>query len=369
MKKFAKSLIILLSLFLITCQQNEKNNVEKAIPVKVFAVHPDSLSTYLEISGNLEAQNDALIYSQVSEELKRIHKRVGTYVQKGEIIAELENQIWKETLNQAQASLNSITARHAQVKSDYERYKRLYEERAISQQQWEKIRSSMQETDATLAQLNAAYQQAHEQYLKTYIKAPFDGIVGSLYFDVGQMIAAGQPVAKIVNTDLMKARLNIPDIHINKLHLGQNVVAAFPALPGKQFTGIINQADPAIDQMSRTVEVEVMFQNRNNELISGLFGLFKLELIRKENVLVIPEHAIIRRTQLEINRDTGETSTQQQYFVFVVQKDTAQQVEVIPGLESEQRMEIVSGLNSGDQVIILGQKIVKDGRWVTIIEE
>jgi membrane fusion protein, multidrug efflux system len=369
MKTCFRSILIISFLFLAACEQNADDTIEKPVPVKVFNVKPDTLANYLEISGNLEAQNDALVFCQVSEEIKKIYKPVGSYVKKGETIAELENQIWKETLNQAQASLNSITARHEQVKSDYERYGRLYEERAISQQQWEKIRSSMQETEATMAQLKAAYEQAYEQYLNTYIKAPFDGIVGSLYFDVGQMASIGQPVAKIVSTYLMKARLNVPDIHITKLRLGQKVIATFPAVPDKEFVGVINQADPAIDPLSRTVEVEVIFQNKEQNLISGLFGLFKLELIQKNDVLIIPEHAIIRRTQLEIDKQTGETSTRQQYFVFVVQNDTARQIEVIPGLESDQRIEISSGLESGDQLIIVGQKIVKEGRWVTIIED
>jgi RND family efflux transporter MFP subunit len=369
MKIYFRSILIIALYVLTACQQNDENNIEKPVPVKIFDVRPDALANYLEIGGNLEAQNDALIFCQVSDEMKKIYKPVGSQIKKGEIIAELENQIWKETLNQAEASLNSITARHEQVKSDYERYGRLFEERAISQQQWEKIRSAMQETEATMAQLKAAYQQANEQYLNTYIKAPFDGVVGSLYFDVGQMVTMGRPVAKIVNTDLMKARLNIPDIHINKLHLGQKVIATFPAVPDKEFIGIINQADPAIDPLSRTVEVEVIFQNKEQNLISGLYGLFKLELVQKTDILIIPEHAMIRRTQLEIDKRTGETSTRQQYFVFVVQNDTARQVEVIPGLESEQRVEIASGLESGDQVIIVGQKIVKDGRWVKIIED
>ncbi len=369
MKKYFKILTILSLVFLVACKETDEGAIEKAVPVQVFSVHPGTLSTYLEISGNLEAQNDAMIYSQVTEEVKRIYKPVGTFVKKGETIAELKNQIWQETLNQAQASLNSIIARHEQVKSDYERYERLHNERAISQQQWEKIRSSMQETEATLAQLKAAYQQANEQYQNTYIKAPFAGIVGSLYFDEGQMVAIGRPVAKIVNTDLMKARLNIPDIHISKLRLGQKVIATFPAVPGIEFEGIIHQADPAIDPISRTVEVEVIFQNNDKNLISGLFGLFKLELVQKNDILIIPEHAIIRRTQLEINRDTGETSTKQQFFIFVAKNDTARQVEVVPGLESNQRVEIVSGLEAGDEVIIVGQKIVKDGRWITIIKD
>jgi len=72
MKNYLIFTAILLTALLLACQQNNENSVEKAIPVKVFTVHPDTLSNYLEISGNLEAQNDAMIFSQVAEELKKI---------------------------------------------------------------------------------------------------------------------------------------------------------------------------------------------------------------------------------------------------------------------------------------------------------
>lgn len=361
---------IILSIFLLAgCQNSENETAEKPVPVKVYQVKPDNISSYLEITGSLEARDDAIIYSQVSEEMKQILKPVGSPVNAGETIAILKNNLWQEALKQARASLESIEARHSQVKSDYDRYQRLYDEKAISQQQWEKIRSAMQETEASLAQVRAAYQQANEQFLKTYIQAPFAGIVGSLYFDEGQMIAMGQPVAKIINTRLMKARLNIPDIHIQKLHIGQNVEAVFPVWPDMIFTGSIRQIDPAIDPFSRTVEAEVIFENKDNRLQSGLYGQFKLELESKNNVVIIPENSLMRRTQVEINPETGETSTVKQYFVFVVNSDTARQVEVSPGLESDGRVEVTSGLTENDQVIIVGQKIVKNGRLVTIIQD
>ena len=363
-------LITILSfLLLAACQKSKNDTEEKPVPVKVYQIKPDNISSYLEITGNLEAGEDAIIFSQVSEELKQILKPVGSKVSAGETIAVLQNNIWQEALKQAKASLESIEARHAQVTSDYDRYQRLYDEKAISQQQWEKIRSAMQETEASLAQVRAAYQQANEQFLKTYIQAPFAGTVGSLYFDQGQMVPMGQPVAKIINTRLMKARLNIPDIHIQKLHIGQNVEAEFPVWPDLKFTGLIRQIDPAIDPFSRTVEAEVVFENKDNKLQSGLYGQFKLELQREENSVIIPENALMRRTQVEIDPETGETSTSKQYFVFVVNGDSARQIEVLPGLESDGRVQITSGLAANDRVIIVGQKIVKNGRMVTIIPD
>jgi len=362
-------LLIGILLSTLACEKDIQNNEQKNIPVKVYRVRPDTITTYLDISGNLEAKNDALIYGQVTEQLRKISKPVGAKVKSGDIIAVVENKIWRETLNQAEASLKSIEARHEQVKSDYDRYQRLYNEQAISQQQWEKIRSSWQESEAALARMRAAYQQASEQFEKTYIIAPFDGIVGSLYYDVGQMVTVGKPVAKIVDTEIMKAYLYIPDIHLTKLHINQKVVVSFPVLPGRKFTGYINQADPAIDPLTRTVEVEVIFPNKENELKSGLYGLFKLELSRHDNVLVLPDNALIRRTQLEINRNTGETYTTQKFYVYTVKNDTARQVEVFPGAEDDSRVEILKGLQTEDLVVVVGQKIIKDGSPVQIITE
>jgi RND family efflux transporter MFP subunit len=348
------------------CQSGPEDEKERTIAVKAFTIEPDTIASFLEISGNLEADNDALVISQVSEKMDRILQPVGSRVQKGQIIAVLDNEIWEESLKQAEASLESIKARHAQVRADYERYQRLYEEKAVSQQQWEKIRSSWQEAEATLAQLNAAYQQARVQFENTYIKAPFDGVVGSLFFDVGQMVPVGQPVAKIVNTNLMKAKLNIPDMHIRQIEIGQMVVARFPSLPEHSFSGVVQSADPAIDPLSRTVEVEVIYQNEDGLLKSGMYGQFLIELERRTGVVVLPDNAVISRTSVDIDRETGVLLTSKKYFVFTVNSETAHEIQVETGITSYGRTEIISGIKPGDQVIVVGQRIVKDGQKVRV---
>ena len=356
------------ALMLAACKSSGEEEAERVVSIKTFTITPDSIASYLEISGNLEAVNDALVISQVSEKLDRILKPAGKQVKKGEIIAVLENTIWEESLKQAGASLESIKARHEQVRMDYERYQRLYEEKAVSQQQWEKIRSSWQETEASLAQISAAYQQARVQFENTYIKAPFDGVVGSLFFDIGQMVPVGQPVAKIINTNLMKAKLNIPDMYIRQLMIGQNVIADFPSVPGGSFTGVLQSLDPAIDPLSRTVEIEVTYQNTDDLLKSGMYGRFRIELEKKTGVVVLPENAVISRTSVAIDTTTGELITSKKSFVFVVNSETAREVQVETGIESNGRIEITDGVTPGDRIIVVGQRIVKNGQKVRIVD-
>ncbi len=364
------SFLIFTAIFLIAgCNKNKEIIPEKSIPVRVYTAKPDSISAYLEITGNLQAENDAQVVSMISEKLTKILKHAGNQVKKDGIIAIMENRIWKESLNQAQASLQSIKARHEQVKQDYERYQRLFQERAVSQQQWEQIQSSMQEADANLARLTAAYAQAREQFNDTFIRAPFDGVVGTIYFDEGQMIPVGQPVAKIINTNLMKTKLYVPDIYIPKIKTGQLVYATFPSFENTRFVGQINRIDPAIDPLSRTVEVKAVFQNDQKMLKSGMFGLFNIEVEKKKETIVIPDNALLNRTEVQINRETGSSSTVKNYFIFVVKNDTATISAVKPGIQSGSRVEILQGLNRGDRVIVVGQKIVKEGQKVRIVTD
>jgi len=351
-----------------SCQRKVEDAVEPIVPVRVYQVRPDTIATNIEITGTLEAVNDAVVVSKISEKLNKIRKQVGSRVQKDEVIAILENRILKEGLNQAKAALASAEARYAQVKQDYQRYQRLYKEKAISQQQWEKMQSTMQEVEAALNQMKAAYEQANERFKNSFIRAPFDGIVGSIYFDEGEMVPVGQPVAKIINTALMKAKLYVPDIYLSQLQQDQTVIAEFPSLPEKKFQGKINRIDPAIDPLSRTVQVEVLFENKAGELASGLYGLFKIEARKKTNTIVLPDNAVLTQTEINIDPETGETIPHRKYYVFVIQGETVRLTPVEVGLESGERVEIVRGLNHGDRVVVVGQRIVRDGQKVKIIE-
>ncbi|MGD9488794.1 MAG: efflux RND transporter periplasmic adaptor subunit [Calditrichaceae bacterium] len=369
MKKVSVSLIWIILILLTGCGQDNEGSKKTAVPVQVYQIRPDSISTTIETTGNLEAMNDAFVYSQVSEKLDKIIKPVGSKIKKDEIIAVLENKIWKQSMKQAEASYQSMQARYDQVKQDYDRYQRLYSEMAVSEQQWEKTGSALQESEATLAQLRAAYEQAKEQFENTYIKAPFDGVVGSLLFELGQMVPAGQPVAKIINTDLMRAKLNISDIFMNKLKLGQTVYAEFPPLPGNIYSGTITRINPAIDAISRTAETEAIFDNIRRELKSGMYGQFSIEIEMRKNTFVIPDNALIRRTEVKVDPNTGQTYTHQRFYVFVAESDTAGLVEVKTGLQENSRIEITDGLKKDDRVIVVGQQIVKEGQEVNIITQ
>ncbi|MFZ0391216.1 MAG: efflux RND transporter periplasmic adaptor subunit [Calditrichia bacterium] len=369
MKTRITLLFLIITLLLLSCSKEQQQTEQKAVPVRVYTVEPDSISRYLELTGSLEAENDAMVFSKVSEKIVDIRRKVGEKVQKNDLIAVLDNQIYQQGVNQARAALQSLEARSKQVLQDYRRYERLYKEEAVSQQQWEKISSSRDEVEAGLAQSRAMLQQSLEQLENTYIRAPFDGVVGSLYFDEGQTVPVGQPVAKIISTRLMKAKLNIPDIHLNKVQAGQVVVAEFSQFPGQNFPGRLQQLDPAIDPVSRTIGAEAVFNNDERLLKSGMYGTFYIEIAHKTGTFVVPDNSVLTRTEVKVNPATGETYTETSNFVYVVNDSHAKMTAIKTGLEAGDRIEVTEGLRSGDEVIVVGQRIVKNDEEVEVISE
>lgn len=366
MRKQISILILLWAVFLFSCQRGKEAHKEVVIPVQTFAVQPDSIASYLEMTGGLEAERDAIVYSTIPEKLVKIVKPVGSRVKKDEVIAQQDNRIWRDTFRQAKAALDAAEARYRQAKSDFERFRALHKEDAISPQQWDQIRSTMQQAEAGLMQAKAAYAQSKQQYQNTFIKAPFSGVVGSFNFDVGQMIPAGQPVARIVNGKMMKARLFIPDIHLGKVKPGQRVRGRFPNYPGEFFTGEVTRIDPAIDPLSRTFEVEAVFGNPDNRLKPGMYGQFQITTDFHRQVLVVPDNAVIVRTEIKVNPKTGATYTEPHKYVFVAENGLARLREVKTGLESHSRVEISDGLQPGDSVIVVGQKVVKNNQKIRV---
>ena len=362
-------LILLIGLVLVTtsCRKGKKETQEVVVPVKTYIIRPDTIEAFIEITGGLEAQHDAVVYSTISEELVEIRKPVGSFVRKDEIIAVQDNDLWQEMLNQAEAAFSSAKARFEQIKQDYQRFERLHQEKAISQQQWDQIKANYQDAEAALRRAEAAYLQSKEQFENTFIRAPFSGIVGSFNFDVGEMIPAGQPVTRIVNDHMVKADLYLPDVYVNRVRMGQTVVGEFPLYPGEEFTGRITRIDPAIDPLSRTFRVVASFENSRRRLRAGMYGQFRIITDRHSNTIVVPDNAVLVQTVLKVNPKTGQTYTIPNKFVVTVEEGTARFRPVKTGIESRGRVEITEGLAVGEQIIVVGQKVVKDGEKVKIV--
>lgn len=367
MKKI--SLVFIPFILMAGCEATIEQVDKAPVPVQISSIRPDSISQFLKLTGGIEALDDALVYSKVSETAEYILVKPGDTVRGNQTLAVQTSHILQQGMNLAQASVENAETQYAMARQDYERMQRLFRNNAVSQQQCDQSETQYKAAQAMVKQAEAQLEQAREQYQNSIIKSPFAGTVAMVLYEKGQMVPAGQPVVQIVNDSQMKAKLFVPALDISLIRRGQNVIARFPAIPDTEFAGHIERINGAIDPVNRTMEIEVRIENTHPMLKSGMFGQFLIETQSHSNTIVLPDNVILSDTEVTLNPDTGEQTSVKRYYVYTVEGGAARLRQVEPGLYSEGRMEIVSGLSSSDSVIVMGQNLLKDNTPVTIVHE
>lgn len=364
-----KSFLVLLALMVfVACEEQNDEVTENTVPVKVFTANLDTISQFLRLTGSAEAENDAIVYAKISEKIDKIISKVGDKVKKKDIIAIQYNEILKHNIELAKAALKTAKSQNQLAQQDFQRIKKLFDQKAVSPQQFDQSKTQKQITEAALEQAQSQLAQAEENYQNSLIKAPFDGVVAVINFDVDQMVNTGQPVAQVINPKSMKAKLMVSGTDANKVKLDQLVEIEFPSIPGKIYKGKVVRINKALNPVNNSLEIEVRILNPDEKVKSGIFGKFNLELVTKSEAIIVPEAAVQQQTEVQIDRKTGEQKSVKKYFIFKIDNERAVLAEVKVGIRSEGKIEITDGLKTGDKLVVVGQNIVKDGDLVKIIE-
>lgn len=348
------------------CKPKMKEQIERVIPVEVYVAGPDSISSFIKLTGGIEAQNDAFVYSKISEKLISLNVKSGDYVKAGQILGAQYNKSSLQGKLVAEASMKSAQIQLKTREDDFIRMKNLLAKNAITKQQFDQAKSQFDIAQATYEQASASMEQADVQYENAILRAPFEGQVGMVYYDVNEMIPAGQQVIKIVNANTVKAKLRVPAVDIRKITTGQQVTAYFPSMPDTQFTGTVYRIDQAVDPMTRTLEIEIRLKNEGNFLKSGLFGEFRIETAKHTGTIVVSEMTVMTRTEI-ITNEKGIQSENPDYYVYLIKNGKADKKSIIPGLVSGGFIELAKGINFGDSIIVAGQNIVKNGDSLKIV--
>ena len=197
MKKIIMTKILILALaglFLFSCQppgpQEEAAGEESfgAAPVKVYRVKAQRVSDKLYYTGLIEAWKEINITPDVGGKMAAIHVEEGDRVREGQLLAELDTRAIRLQLDQAKAGVAVTEANYKDAKRNRDRMERLSREKAVSEQQYEKIKLAFEAAEAQLQQATAALNLADHQLEVALMKAPFNGVIAAKYIEVGDII-------------------------------------------------------------------------------------------------------------------------------------------------------------------------------------
>ena len=332
-----KKLIILAAVFAIlltgcqkkTEQEEVKEEFTGAREVKIATVSLGDISSYIEFSGNIEAEKTVNISPSMSGKIDKLIVAVGDVVRKGDLLVKLDDT----QLKQAQTQ-------YINMEKNYKRMQELQRTGAID--------------GATFDEVETGYKVAKSSYEfmleNTEIKAPIDGVITVTYKKEGENYDAMMDpmLLRMMNLDEIKAKIQVSDADINKIKKGQKVLLKVSS-SDEEFTGKVSFVSPEADVMSGTFNVEIAVTNKNNILKHNQFARIKVLTKTSENTIIVPQQAI-----LDANH------------VFIIENYKAVKKYVTLGLENEYEIEITEGLQAGETVIIRGNIGLSEGDKVEI---
>ena len=351
--------LIFAGVFLMSCQPpaaQEEAVAEGlgAAPVKVYKAKKQRISENLFYTGQIEAWKEINLTPDVAGKIAAIHVEEGDRVRQGQLLAELDTRAIQLQLEQARAGVAVAEANYNDAKRNKDRMDRLSQEKAVSEQQAEKINLAYEAAEAQLQQANAALNLANHQLEVSLMKAPFDGIIAARSAEVGDMInpmMGGAGVLTLVDFSRVKIGIDVSHQDIVRIAKGQPALLTVSAFPDETFRGQVSVVNLAADTMSRKFRVEVQVNNPKLVLRPNTFGEVIVEVDVQENVVVIPQIALVDNK-----------------YVFVVDGNKARRRDVVLGIQNAEMIEIVSGIVEGDLVIVEGNYSMDDGTDVEIKE-
>jgi RND family efflux transporter MFP subunit len=312
--------------------------------VETLVLEPTSFTDIVELTGNVEALDDATLSSQTDGTVTMLRDR-GTRVEKGEVVARIDAE-------EAKAAVEQARARFELAQDRFERQQPLYRDSVISALEFEQVRSERN-------QARAALTQAKKRYDNTRIRAPFTGTIEERFIEEGEQAAPGMRVARLVNTRQVKVTAGVPERYANDIREGTPVQLDFRRYGAGVRTAEATFVGNAIDPESRTFPIEVTVPNEDGRLKPSMGVNLRVTRAVIDSAIVLPRSAVLRD-------ETGPNA-------YVADRsDTtvvARNRELVLGPATGGRVVADSGLAAGDEVIIVGQNNVSPGAPLEVAQQ
>jgi RND family efflux transporter MFP subunit len=356
--------------------------------VAAAKIERGDITQVLTIAAEFRPFQEIEVHAKVAGFVKSITVDVGDRVKEGQLLATLEVPELQDEIHQDEAAVKRASEEINRAQADLERAQSAHEvahlgatrlasvmkarPNLVAQQDIDEASGRDRVAEAQVSTAQAALAAAREQLeiaraaqrktqtLFDYarITAPFAGVITHRYADTGAMIQAGtssqtqaMPVVRLSENDRLRLVIPVPESAVSRVHLGQHVEVAVQSLR-KTVSGTVARFADRLDTDTRTMRVEVDVENRNLELVPGMYADASLALDQASHVVVAPLQAV--------------DHTEKEARVLTVGRDGKLESRAVTlGLESDDRVEVKTGLADGDVVVVGSRAQLRPGTIVT----
>lgn len=379
-------------------QRHQKR--ERPVAIETAAVARRDITESVVATGQLHPVTKVVINPEVAGEIVELPVQEGQSVKQGDLLVRIKADTYEASRDLAEASYNSSIANlnlseanREKARADFERAQGLYRDQLISEAEFlaaknasEVAAASLRAAEHGVEQAKARLEQAEEDLAKTTIVAPIDGTVVQLRSEqgervVGTSLMSGTEIMTVAQLDSMEARVEVGEIDVIMIEVGQKAHLKIDAFRDDTFSGVVTEIANASNtaQMSNTAgagmanqQVATKFQvkillNEKEPFRPGMSVTADIETRLKTDVLAVPLQCVTTRaagppekagkTQPEEDgefRDSDrgkEKRKRVREIVFVVEDDRVKTAEVTRGISDDDYVEIISGLQEGQEVV------------------
>lgn len=339
--------------------------------VEVQTVSTSSFSRERTYVGNITAAKEVKVIPLASERILKYPWENGDYIEKGQVIAEIRNEVNRKGLDAVNAQLRSIEAQLKAAEREKKRVESMYESNVVSRQSLDQATDAVTTLTASKMQLLASQEQTKLGLDYARVIAPIDGVISQKSSEVGDIASSAMPLCVLLDMKTLKVTLNVTEEDMPYLKLGQEVRLRFDAYPGEVTVAKITRIMPYVNTSSRTNTVEAEFPNVKNEQTGqyrfkpGMYSKADLSLDSTNDAIVVPPRALILAPELLEQQASGQKLRR----AFVVNADNTVSARTVEAGERQgDTIEILSGLQVGDKLVIRGHHSLIDGDRVSIAQ-
>ncbi|MDA7857863.1 efflux RND transporter periplasmic adaptor subunit [bacterium] len=299
----------------------------EAVPVNAFRVKPVYFQDNLLAMGTIKSAVEIELKFEMEGKVASFRFREGDKVKKGNIIAQLEQK--------------DAYFRVKQAKLELDQYRKLYEVGAVLKSKLEqaKIQADM----------------AKSVFEKTNLRAPRDGVISSKNIKVGEYITPQKKAAVLIGQKDVVVEFGIIEKDIEKILIGQKVIANVDTYPGIDFKGKISDISKTVRGKSKTLTIKAKLDNPKGILLPGMFARATIAIYEASDALVIPSASLSRQEggyQVLVISDRKQISIKNVNVKYLTQKYA----------------QISQGLSNGELVVVEKPEELKEGSSVEIIQ-
>jgi RND family efflux transporter MFP subunit len=325
--------------------------------VVVVAPKPEQSPAKAPLPAEIKPLAEAPIYARASGFLKQRYVDIGSVVEAGQLLAEIDTPELNQDLERARGLLAQAEVSRELTKATGARWSSLIKTGSVSIQENAEKQADMSGKAAAAESARAEVRRLEKLQAFARVTAPFAGIITARNVDTGDLIVAAgsKEIFHLAQTSKLRVYVQVSQAMARGVTIGQSAEVLLPELPGRTFAGTVVRNAGIIAADSRTLLVELEMDNKNGEVLAGSFAQVRFTEARIAPTLVLPANTVVFRAE-------GPQ-------VFVAQPDgTVALRKVKLGRDFGQKIEMLTGVTAQDRVLLNPPESLADGATVNVAE-